>query len=86
MGTMPTITVRKIDPKVHEEIRVLSAKHGLSMEAQVRNILVTYVRQHQSTPKQIAGRIQKRFAKIGGADEITLPKRQEAPEPITFDE
>jgi plasmid stability protein len=86
MVAMSTITVRKLDPKVHEQIRVHAAKHGRSMEAQVRDILVTYVRQHQSSPKQIAKRIHKRFANIGGVDDVSLPERAKTPGPIAFDE
>ena len=83
---MATITVRKLDPKVHEQIRIYAAQQGRSMEAQVRDILVTYVRQHQSSPKQIANRIHKRFAKIEGVDEITLPERTKTSAPIAFDQ
>lgn len=83
---MSTITVRKLDPKVHEQIRIHAAQHGRSMEAQVRDILVTYVRQHQFSPKQIAKRIHKRFAQIGSVSEMPLPERIKTPEPITFDQ
>ena len=48
---MTTITVRKLNPEVHDQIRLYAAKHGRSVEAEVRNILAAYVRQHQSSPK-----------------------------------
>lgn len=83
---MTTITVRKLNPEVHDQIRIHAAKHGRSVEAEVRSILATYVRQHQSSPKDIAKRIHQRFAKIGHADDLSLPKRQAVADPITFDE
>lgn len=82
---MPTLTIRNIDPEVRDQIRMYAAKRGHSMEAEVRNILSLFVRQHQSSPKEIATQIHKRFAQIGGADEIDLPKRAKAPEPINFE-
>lgn len=83
---MPTLTIRNIDPEVRDEIRIQAAKNGRSMEAEVRDILSTFARQHKSTPKQVASRIQERFARIGGADELDLPAREQAPEPIAFKE
>ena len=83
---MPTLTIRNVDPKIRDQIRMIAAKHGHSMEAELRDILSLFVRQHQSSPKEIAMQIHRRFAKIGGADEIKIPKREKAPEPITFDE
>ena len=83
---MPTLTIRNLDPEVRDEIRIHAAKNGRSMEAEVRDILSAFVRQHKSTPKQIASRIQKRFARIGGADELDLPARERASEPATFKE
>lgn len=83
---MPTLTIRNIDPEIRDQIRVCAAKNGRSMEAEVREILSTFVRQHSASPKQIASRIQKRFARIGGADEIEIPKRRRTPGPIAFEE
>jgi plasmid stability protein len=36
---MPTITIRNLDEKVKQRLRVLAAEHGRSMEAEVREIL-----------------------------------------------
>ena len=83
---MPTLTIRNIDPEVRDQIRIIAAKHGRSMEAEVRNILSSFVKQHQTSPKEIAKQIHKRFARIGGAEDIKIPKRDKAPVPIYFDE
>ena len=86
MVTIPAINVRKIKPKVNEEIRVLAAKHDRSMEAEVRDVLVTYVCPHQSSPKQIASRVHRRFAKLDRVDELNMSAREAAQEPIIIDE
>jgi plasmid stability protein len=49
---MPTLTIRNIDVEVRNQIRIHAARHGRSMEAEVRDILNTYVRQQQKNPKQ----------------------------------
>lgn len=36
---MASITVRNLDDSVRDELRLLAARHGRSMEAEVRNIL-----------------------------------------------
>lgn len=36
---MPTMTVRNLPDEVHRALRVRAAKHGRSMEAEVREIL-----------------------------------------------
>lgn len=83
---MPTLTVRNVDPEVIAQLRIHAAKNGRSMEAEVRDILSTSVRQHKSLPKEMASRIQERFSRIGGVDELDLPARERAPEPSAFKE
>ena len=36
---MTTLTIRNVDPALKEELRVRAARHGRSMEAELRNIL-----------------------------------------------
>ena len=36
---MPTLTIRNVDPALKEELRVRAARHGRSMEAELRHIL-----------------------------------------------
>ena len=83
---MPTLTIRNLDTEVRDQIRVHAAKHGRSMEAEVREILSTYVRQQQLSPKQLADRIHKRFATIGGVEKLELPERQLIEKPISLSE
>ncbi len=83
---MPTLTIRDIDLEVINQLRIHAAKNGRSMEAEVRDILSTFVRQHKFTPKQVASRIQERFTGIGSADELDVLAREQAAEPIAFKE
>nr|WP_265304933.1 Arc family DNA-binding protein [Verminephrobacter eiseniae] len=41
---MPSVTVRNVPDEVHRAIRVRAARHGLSMEAEMRDILETAVK------------------------------------------
>jgi antitoxin FitA len=36
---MPTLTIRNVDPELREQLRVRAARHGRSMEAELREIL-----------------------------------------------
>jgi plasmid stability protein len=41
---MPSVTVRNVSDEVHRAIRVRAARHGRSIEAEMRDILETAVR------------------------------------------
>lgn len=84
---MPTLTIRNIDEWTHQALRVRAAKHGRSMEAEVRDLLEQIVRQPDKTPGEIGREIHAAFAKLGGADDLIarLPERAPLPEPVRFD-
>jgi plasmid stability protein len=68
---MATITIRNVDPKLKQELRVRSARHGRSMEAELRNILKDALRREKSGPDpNLAEAIRRRFLPLGGADDI----------------
>jgi plasmid stability protein len=76
---MSSITVRNLDDKLKASLRLRAARHGLSMEQEVRNIL-----QHslETEPEEASGlsfgqRVNQRFKGLA-ADELTLPARQPA--------
>lgn len=74
---MATLTIRGLDPDTHTRLRVEAARHGRSMEAEVRAILT----ERFGAAPQVRGlgsRIHGRFAAIGGAD-LELPGRSELP-------
>jgi len=72
---MATLTIRDFDDDLNAALRVRAARHGRSMEAEVRAIL----RSALSTPDSDVGmgsRIRRRFADVEGAA-LPLPPRSE---------
>ena len=82
---MPTLTIRNVNTEVRDHLRKQAAQHGHSMEAEVRQILVHDLRQSQTKPGIVARRIHKRFATLGGADDLALPDTVPLAEPIIFE-
>lgn len=82
---MPTLTVRNINSEVRDHLRQQAASHGHSMEAEVRQILVADWKRKQTKPGDIARRIQMRFAKIDGGQDLPVPDREMLGDPIAFD-
>jgi plasmid stability protein len=81
---MSSITIRNLDPTLKDRLRVRAAKHGHSMEAEVRTILRNTL---QSPPRRLTRnfyeRIHARFAALGGV-ELELPPREQARKPPRF--
>lgn len=74
---MAAISVRDLDDHVRDRIRVRAARHGRSMEAEIRAILTDAV----SEPEDGDGLFQvmlDRFAAVGGV-ELELPARHALP-------
>jgi plasmid stability protein len=68
---MPTLTIRNVDPELREQLRVRAARHGRSMEAELRQILKEALgaEKRRSEPN-LAEAIRQRFLPLGGADDI----------------
>src|SRR5680860_678319 len=67
------LSIRNLDNDVKERLRVRAARHGRSMESEVRAILLEAV----SDPDESEGfllAIRDRFSEIGGVD-LDLPAR-----------
>ena len=73
---MATLTVRNIDDALKEKLRVRAARHGQSMEAEIRSILRAAIASDaaNASRKPLALRIHERFAALGGVD-LELPPR-----------
>lgn len=83
---MATITVRQVDEDVKAKLRIRAARHGNSMEAEVRNILEQAVSVPEPKPgKGFGTRTHELFAGLDW-DGSTLPSRDEPDRPIDFDE
>jgi plasmid stability protein len=80
-----TLTIRNVDAAVKERLRVRAARHGRSMEAEVRSILSAAVAADRDQPEpNLAEAIRRRFAPLGGVD-LELPPPEFVGEPPSFD-
>lgn len=66
-GIMASITIRNLDDDVKARLRIAAARHGCSMEEEVRRILRRTLTS-EGGAGQLGTRIHKRFAKLGGLD------------------
>jgi antitoxin FitA len=76
------MSIRNLDDHVLERLRVRAARHGRSMEAEVRAILVDAVREPDGGPN-LGQAIMERFAGLGGV-ELDLPRREAAARAAEF--
>lgn len=82
-GAMATLTIRGLDPVTHARLRVEAARHGRSMEAEVRAIL--HERLMLSVGERgLGSRIRARFQGLEG--DLELPERNELPRAAEFDQ
>jgi plasmid stability protein len=67
------VSIRDLDDSVRDKLRVRAARHGRSMEAEMRAILTAAVR--DDTPGQgLFPALVDRFGELGGVD-LDLPSR-----------
>lgn len=74
---MSAVSIRNLDDQVKERLRVRAARHGRSMEAEMRAILTEAV----SEPGEDVGLFQAlldRFGQLGGVD-LDIPPRATRP-------
>lgn len=71
---MASITIRNLDESLKAKLRIQSAQHGCSMEAEVRNIL-RQVLAPPTVQSDFADRIHQRFAVLR-VDSLPIPERQ----------
>lgn len=74
---MATLTIRGLDERVKERLRLRAAEHGRSMEAEVRAILEDTVG-GRAAPTGLGSRVHARFLAVGGVD-LALPARHDPP-------
>ena len=82
---MTTLTIRKVDSAVKERLRIRAARHGQSMEAELRSILNEALdRDDDRGTSNLAEAIRRRFAPLGG---VELEPHPPVPvgEPAAFD-
>ena len=82
---MATLTIRSVDAALKERLRVRAARHGHSMEAEMRQILETTLAEPVGSPQpNLAEAIRRRFAPLGGVD-LELPPDEFVDAPPAFD-
>lgn len=71
---MASLTIRNLDDALKSQLRLQAARHGWSMEQEVREILRQSVAPIENNIG-MAERIHRRFASLG-ADALPIPERQ----------
>jgi len=71
------VSVRNLDQQVKERIRVRAARHGRSMEAEIRAILTDAVSEPEEN-SGLLGALLDRFGELGGVD-LDIPARSARP-------
>ena len=74
---LAAVSIRNLDERVKERLRIRAARHGRSMEAEIRAILADAV----SRPEEVPGlldAIVDRFGELGGI-ELDIPPRADQP-------
>ena len=69
---MSSLTVRNLDESVKNSLRVRAARHGWSMEEEVRQILQKIVAPEQAGQVSFAERVNSRFAGLQ-VDSLPIP-------------
>ena len=76
---MPSLSVRKLDEDTFSQLRIQAAKHGVSMEEEVRQIIKRAV----TTPENLGDLAVRLFAEAYDGEELSLPRRDTS-EPLNF--
>ena len=75
---MSTLTIRQLNEHTHARLRGRAAKHGRSVEAEVRAILDATVDRPE---ENILMALHAAFSEAGGVD-LEVPDRSEPPRPV----
>jgi len=70
---LAAVSIRNLDERVKERLRVRAARHGRSMEAEIRAILTDAVNGPDEVPGLLDA-ILDRFGELGGV-ELEMPPR-----------
>ena len=82
MIALSALSIRNLDDGVKERLRVRAARHGRSMEAEVRAILTDAVAEPGQSPDPFHT-LMDRFGELGGV-ELDLPPRATRPRAAEF--
>ena len=74
---MAAVSIRDLDDSVRDKLRVRAARHGRSMEAEMRAIL-TAAANDEPAREGLFPALIERFSRLGGVD-LELPARATPP-------
>ncbi len=78
---MASLTIRNLEEPIKALLRIRAAHHGHSMEEEVRQILRKALLEDAQSPQNLAEAIKKRFAQLGGVDDLPIITREPMREP-----
>jgi plasmid stability protein len=81
---MASITIRNLDDKLKQDLRIRAAQHGRSMEEEARVILRLALAEASTAPQDLGLAIHRRFAALGGVD-LPIAPREPMRDPPSFD-
>lgn len=82
---MAVLTIRNVDEMVKTRLRMRAARHGRSMEDEVRQILKAAVEEKPDSSAGFAASVREAFAALGGVD-LDIPPREPPREPPRLDD
>jgi plasmid stability protein len=82
---MATLTIRNIDARLKERLRIRAARNGHSMEAELRQIVRNALSSDRRSEPNLAEVIRRRFLPFGGVDELEPLPAVPVGEPASFD-
>ena len=81
---MTALSIRDLDDSVMEKLRLRAARHGRSLEAEIRLILTATATEDEPR-NNLFSALSERFTQLGGVD-LDLPARTAAPRAADFSE
>jgi antitoxin FitA len=82
---MAALSIRDLDDSVREKLRLRAARHGRSMEAEIRLILTAAAAEDDHPRTDLFRALTERFGQLGGVD-LDVQARTEAPRAADFSE
>jgi plasmid stability protein len=79
---MAAVSIRGLDDQVRDRLRIRAARHGWSMEAEIREILIRAVSEPEPAENLFSALLQ-RFGELGGVD-LEAPTRRTPPRAADF--
>ena len=76
---MANLSVRKLDDSVYKQLRVRAAKHGVSLEEEIRQIISQAV----TAPEKISEVFRQYFGPVNGID-LETKTHHKPHDPIDF--